>query len=113
MELDCPGIDGETKSVEIAGTLYEFRANCGIDRPSGAGGKDITRFPAYSVDDCITACSAFNEMDSVKVECVAAHFNANLFTEDGGNCWLKSALGDKKVNDDADEKNNMITLDKV
>lgn len=72
------------------------------------------RLPAYSYRDCLTACAAFNEEDSVNgTKCEAAHFNANLLTDGGGNCWLKSKKGDKKVTPEGDRKNIKVTGDAV
>lgn len=96
MELDCPDLTDTTHRITVGKTTSIFKATCGVNHSAGRGAKDITRFPAYSFDDCMTACVAFNVEDSVaNTTCVLVHFNANvsLIATRGGNCWLKSKVG--------------------
>ncbi|MBE3043078.1 hypothetical protein IMZ48_11000 [Candidatus Bathyarchaeota archaeon] len=36
------------------------------------------------------------------------HFNAKLQNEAGGNCWLKSRIGEAEENENGNTKNDMV-----
>jgi hypothetical protein len=60
---------------------------------SGIQGSDLTGISAYSIQQCIDACSTYNSIAG-EDKCKAVVLNRNLknmYTENkGGNCWLKS-----------------------
>ena len=110
-ELDCPALSDTTHRVTIGDSTSSFRANCGVNHPINKGSEDLAVIPAYSFGDCITACAAFNKLAAVKdTLCVLVHFNANLGLREanGGNCWLKTSIGEVEVNNDAKTKNDMV-----
>lgn len=64
--------------------------------------------PAYSLDDCITACASFNNVGVIDKTCLMVHFNAHIGATAGGNCWLKSKVGKPEVNNNPDSKDLMV-----
>ncbi|SPO01573.1 uncharacterized protein DNG_04246 [Cephalotrichum gorgonifer] len=107
LALDCPNLSATTNDVQIGGTKTTFRATCGANHP----GNDMTLLPAYSFHDCMLACAAFNAVDGLgDAKCVGIHFNAklSLLSSNGGNCWLKSKLGNVELSTDKETTNLMI-----
>jgi hypothetical protein len=91
--LNCPSLNSQTITTAESDT-YIFE--CGVDYV----GNDLAALIAYRLEDCCTACSAFNyqQRDSgLDQKCEAFTFNANMsytYANDvppgGNNCWLKS-----------------------
>lgn len=97
LELDCPNLNDTTQQVSPDNKIARFRTTCGVNYSSAQGSTDITVLPAYSYRDCMLACAAFNNRGKVPdLSCVAVQFNSKIdnIGRVGGNCWLKSTLGD-------------------
>ena len=108
LALDCPDLTDTIQALKLGDTTYKFRVTCGVNHAKGGGAEDMIVIPAYSFNDCITACASFNELGGIDKTCVMAHFNANIMTETGGNCWLKSKVGDIQVNENDKTKNLQV-----
>jgi hypothetical protein len=76
----------------ITGDGSQFQTNCNTNY----AGNDMLQFVAYSLDDCLGACTNLNKISaSNTVPCKGVLFNANVaacVSQGGGNCWLKSAM---------------------
>lgn len=76
-------------------TGQQFQLNCNKNFP----GSDLLNFVAYTLDDCIEACSNYNNINQTTI-CRGIVFNANmdLITEEyNGNCYLKSSMANAIV----------------
>ena len=104
LELDCPNLTGSTHRIDLGDNTYSFKANCGVNHAEG----DLTTVVAYSYEDCMIACAAFNHIANIKdTKCVAVHFNAQMRTSKGGNCWLKKKLNDLSVSTSSQANDQM------
>jgi hypothetical protein len=99
LALDCPAIDGTTWRNHFN---QDYKYTCGVDLgnlPSRDNGNitDIAAIIAYSVEDCIDACSAINFQTYLSASADAttcssvSFFNqaAAVIGVGNGNCWLK------------------------
>ncbi|KAM0207378.1 hypothetical protein ACHAQI_007604 [Fusarium lateritium] len=99
--LECPDKkNDETRYKSSKG--YEFQWWCGVNAPQGAqaegGGivADLAPIIAYSIEDCMEACSAMIQKDednATGVRCASIVFSkmlANEIANQGANCWLKN-----------------------
>lgn len=107
VELDCPALSSSDRDVEFNRKTVTFNVECGVNHAGGAGSVDLLRLSAYTFDDCLRACAGYNDLGVTNVTCVAAHFNSMLMNQAGGNCWLKSKIGDRQEVED-DQKNNLV-----
>ncbi|KAH7268535.1 hypothetical protein MRS44_011198 [Fusarium solani] len=92
----------QTKTIQLT-SGFEFKVYCGTDgggANSAEGGgalKDLVGIIAYSLEDCLQACTQMNAMDDNQdtgVTCKSVSFRANIaqsYKQYGGNCWLKDA----------------------
>ncbi|KAJ4328808.1 hypothetical protein N0V84_000818 [Fusarium piperis] len=95
----------QTKTIQLT-SGFEFKVYCGTDggganNAEGGGTlKDWVGLIAYSLEDCLHACTqmnAINDNQDTGAECKSVSFHATLaqsYKEWGGNCWLKD--GKKK-----------------
>ncbi|RSM06501.1 hypothetical protein CEP52_005697 [Fusarium oligoseptatum] len=95
----------QTKTIQLTNG-FDFKVYCGTDgggvgNADGGGTlKDLVGIIAYSLEDCLQACTQMNAMDDNQdtgVTCKSVSFRANLaqsYKQYGGNCWLKD--GKKK-----------------
>ena len=91
--LDCPALNSQTRTT-AEGDVFIF--DCGVDYV----GNDLAALIAYRLEDCCTACSAYNyqqQNSGLDSRCQAFTFNANMsyayaaeVPPGGNNCWLKS-----------------------
>lgn len=80
----CPLQDGQNITTPRLNEIYNLHCYVNL------GGQDIVSIVAYSLEDCIQACT--NTNNGGPVQCVAVNFWAEMsaeFTTNGGNCWLK------------------------
>jgi hypothetical protein len=97
--LDCPNI----ASSQYTTTQNEkFSLYCGsawvsgLEAAQGGVVADMVHIVAYSVQDCLEACSGFNYEQrkwNGTARCRAMNFRANMAEKVeaiGGNCWLKN-----------------------
>lgn len=92
----------QTKTIQLT-SGFEFKVYCGTDgggATSAEGGgalKDLVGIIAYSLEDCLQACTQMNAMNDNQdtgVTCKSVSFRANIaqsYKQYGGNCWLKDA----------------------
>jgi hypothetical protein len=61
----------------------------------GGRDDDLFAFTAYSVQQCVDACSQWNESATKNATCLAAVISSKLGVQrtqgTGANCWLKSS----------------------
>ncbi|KAJ6178607.1 hypothetical protein N7519_009068 [Penicillium mononematosum] len=97
----CPRAN-ETTERGSDGSLYTLL--CGVDWPRGAdaatgGGKvqDLSTETEYTLNACIRRCSEWNKDESNRQDCMGVVYSANLTAAfdggQGGNCFLKSKVG--------------------
>ncbi|KIX03479.1 uncharacterized protein Z518_07032 [Rhinocladiella mackenziei CBS 650.93] len=99
LQMNCPSIDNSLYSTHAQ---QSFQIYCNhdfwADLPAASGGviRNWAAIVAYTVHDCIEACSALNvqaDASGVNVRCRAMTFRRDLesqFDSSGGNCWLKN-----------------------
>jgi hypothetical protein len=100
LALDCPAIDGTTVKNHFN---QNFKYICGVDLgnlPSAAGGNitDVAAIIAYTIEDCIDACSAITFQTYIQgikggPTCSSVSWFADAKSVVGvgnGNCWLKN-----------------------
>ncbi|KAM0344504.1 hypothetical protein ACHAPU_007477 [Fusarium lateritium] len=100
--LKCP--DKKNDETRYKSNLgYEFQWWCGVNAPQGApaeGGGivgDLAPIIAYSIEDCMEACSAVAQKDANTgsgFHCASIVFGKRMSSEidnQGANCWLKNA----------------------
>ena len=96
--LDCPNLTGQSY---VSATGHTFTQFCNHDYPNGsfaAGNigtiRDITGIIAYSMNDCMDACSTMNQLQYGPV-CAGVTFNAamSMTYASRANCFLKNATG--------------------
>ncbi|SPO01748.1 uncharacterized protein DNG_04421 [Cephalotrichum gorgonifer] len=111
VELDCPRINDSTRRVSAAGQTATFRVTCGVNYPFN----DITRFPSYSFQDCLIACNAWNVEKMGDLTCNGVIFGADLgpVPAAGGNCWLKTKMGDPDVQENALLANEIAAAERI
>jgi hypothetical protein len=86
--LDCPAISSTTYTASNSSNI--FAITCSIDYVNGfPGNKDITDIVAYSLQDCLQACS---ELVGNGIPCVGATFRSDMGAFPVGNCFLKGSL---------------------
>ncbi|KAF5009943.1 hypothetical protein FDECE_3849 [Fusarium decemcellulare] len=106
LELDCPA--DKTKQTSFKSSKgYDFKWWCGVNAaantPAEEGGMvaDVSPIIAYTLDDCINACSAMIEKDEKEgtgVKCRSIVFGKRMSAELdawGVNCWLKNATKER------------------
>jgi hypothetical protein len=87
--LDCPAISSTTYTAQNSSNI--FAITCDLDYPSwNVGNEDIVSIIAYSLQDCLEACSQMTS--SGVASCAGALFESDLSSWLGGNCYLKSSL---------------------
>ncbi|CAJ0548607.1 Ff.00g022200.m01.CDS01 [Fusarium sp. VM40] len=102
LELKCPSKkNDETRYKSSKG--YEFQWWCGVNAAQGSpaegGGivADLAPIIAYTIEDCMEACSAMIQKDEdvgTGVRCSSIVFSKKMSVElenQGANCWLKNA----------------------
>lgn len=96
--LDCPNLTGQSY---ISATNHTFTQSCNHDYLNGtsAAGNvgtihDIVGIIAYSMNDCMDACSTMNQLQYGLV-CAGVTFNAamSMMYAHRANCFLKNATG--------------------
>jgi hypothetical protein len=86
--LNCPAVSSTTYTAHNSSNI--FAITCGIDYPSEViGNYDITDIVAYSLQDCLQACS---ELVGNGIPCVGATFRSDMGVFPVGNCFLKGSL---------------------
>ncbi|KIW67585.1 hypothetical protein PV04_06823 [Phialophora macrospora] len=74
----------------------QFQLNCNTNY----AGNDIAFITAYRLEDCVGACENLNTLTTESTTpCMGVVFNANMHSlvpQNGGNCWLKSAMKDAR-----------------
>ncbi|KAM5343469.1 hypothetical protein ACJ41O_012006 [Fusarium nematophilum] len=102
LELNCPDDFRDARTFK-SNKGYEFKWYCGVNAPAGSdseeGGKvaDLAPIIAYTIQDCLNACSAMIEKfdnEGTGVECKSVVFSKKMSEELsnwGANCWLKNA----------------------
>jgi hypothetical protein len=85
----------EGKTSDISG---RYRYNC-LDNTNIPDLPNLVAFTAYSLEQCVDACSQYSAMNnSTSTTCKAAVINADFSqryeSANGANCWLKSGAGD-------------------
>lgn len=73
LALDCPNLTGVKKTISIHDAVSTYTYQCGVD--FSASGQDIIGMAAYTVEDCLRACSKYNQLQGRK-DCVGISFNA-------------------------------------
>jgi hypothetical protein len=92
IKIDCP-----TPNVYVPGSERgaKSRYNCEPRRSVGLGGVDVAAFTAYTFQQCVDACSQWNELSTKSQPCKAVVIAADLGNRrtigNGANCWLKSS----------------------
>ncbi|KAJ5830741.1 uncharacterized protein N7525_008994 [Penicillium rubens] len=97
----CPRSNRTTERGSDGST---YRLLCGVDWPRGAdaasgGGKvrDLSTETEYTLKACIRRCSDWNKDDLNSQDCKGVVYSANLTASfeggQGGNCFLKSEIG--------------------
>jgi len=84
----CPDQDGQTITTLKDSATYELQCN------SNAYGVDAMAIVAYSLDDCVQACTTLNTFNTI-TNCVGVNFWADMassFYSSGGNCYLKTTF---------------------
>jgi hypothetical protein len=86
--LDCPALSSTTYTAANSSNI--FAITCGIDYPGYLiGNYDVTDIVAYSLQDCLQACS---EIVGHGIPCAGATFISDMGGFQTGNCWLKGSL---------------------
>lgn len=95
-------MDGKEMTIRMREKDVVFKTECATDYYLQQ--IDLISTVAYSFENCVRACAAMNsyiERTPVKnATCIAVVFNANMLGNvdlHGGNCWLKSKIGEKKT----------------
>ncbi|KAI2643130.1 hypothetical protein GGS21DRAFT_135 [Xylaria nigripes] len=100
VSVDCASLDNQ---VYTTSKNENFMVYCDVNFGSGdlvdKDGKsvilaDIIAMTAYSLTDCLQACSQFTAHSKkwdVDNECGAVTFAKNMATHADGNCWLKNS----------------------
>lgn len=99
LTLNCPSLTGDRTYTELDDShTYYFDTECGVDRQGD--NINIVAVITYSFEHCLRACGAYNRYDRGD-KCVAITFIADLtsIVGFGGNCYLKSARGDRVLFD--------------
>ncbi|EXJ90458.1 hypothetical protein A1O1_03560 [Capronia coronata CBS 617.96] len=89
-QVNTTALDCAEQATITSRSDEQYQLNCNINYPDN----DLLNFIAYSLDDCIDACSSINTV-SGDTQCHGVVFNANLEKSDQqghGNCWLKSIM---------------------
>jgi hypothetical protein len=87
--IDCPAVSSTTYTAQNSSNI--FAMTCDLDYPSWeVGNKDIVSIIAYSLQDCMEACSQMTSRGIAS--CAGALFESDLGEWLGGNCYLKSSL---------------------
>ncbi|KAJ4246388.1 Hypothetical protein NCS54_01225700 [Fusarium falciforme] len=106
LELDCPKDKSEATSFKSS-KGYDFKWWCGVNAPAGSqaeeGGviSDASPLIAYTLQDCLNACSAMIDKDENEgsgVKCRSVVFGKRMSEELGRwgvNCWLKNGTKTK------------------
>lgn len=84
----CPGQDGQNITTPFGNYVYNLQCYVNLL------GTNIVSIIAYTLEDCIQACSNMNAQTSG--QCVGVNYWAEMsaeFATNGGNCWLKQTLG--------------------
>ena len=92
LPLDCDGLEDNMTVTYNRGDTAVYNLKCNMDTPYG----DMAVFLAYSLSDCLQACSTYNWYHANQ-DCKGAVFFSNMQAAriaHDGNCWLKSELGD-------------------
>lgn len=102
IRLDCPAIDGTTHTTSSG---YTFAISCKNILTFG----DITAMRAYTLEDCIEACSNNNLYGGTKVDCTGATFIANIInsasrTDAYSNCFIKDRSATPSVRTQEDNE---------
>ncbi|KAI9815085.1 MAG: hypothetical protein M1827_002928 [Pycnora praestabilis] len=96
--LDCPtsGTNSYTSGASIT-----FSWQCGTDYNAGSENEakngtivDLTSLIAYSIEDCMEACSQMNALDVIT--CAGVTFRSEMkhyYATARANCWLKDSTG--------------------
>jgi len=96
LKFDC-----QPSSTYRTGFGEVFTLRCGINLVGGSFAKDgwiikdRVGIVAYTIFDCMEACSQYNRFNG-RNTCQAVTFNAALgraYASQGANCWLKNATG--------------------
>lgn len=88
--LNCPSISSTTYTAYNSSNI--FAITCGMDYPSEfPNNKDIVDIIAYSLQDCLQACSEM--VDHGFAPCAGATFLSEMGRFSVGNCFLKGFLG--------------------
>ncbi|KAH4023793.1 hypothetical protein HBH98_064200 [Parastagonospora nodorum] len=91
INIECP------PNVYVSGQEWgkKYRYNCEKRRSVGLGGIDVSSFTAYTFQQCVDACSQWNEMTTKTTPCKAVVIASDLMGRrsagNGANCWLKSS----------------------
>lgn len=79
----------EGKATKISG---RYTYNC-LDSTNILDGSDLMEFTAYTLEQCVDACSQYSAMASKNETCKAvvinSEFRQSYETGNGANCWLK------------------------
>ncbi|RTE79763.1 hypothetical protein BHE90_005746 [Fusarium euwallaceae] len=106
LELDCPK-DKSTSTSFKSSKGYDFKWWCGVNAPAGneaeEGGiiSDVSPLIAYTLQDCLNACSAMidkDENEGAGGKCRSVVFGKKMSEEVGNwgaNCWLKNGTKTK------------------
>ncbi|KAJ4315916.1 hypothetical protein N0V84_008123 [Fusarium piperis] len=106
VELNCPKDKSQSSSFKSS-KGYDFKWWCGVNAPAGGpaeeGGiiSDVSPLIAYTLQDCLNACSAMIEKDENEgsgVKCRSVVFGKRMSDEVGRwgvNCWLKNGTKPK------------------
>jgi hypothetical protein len=87
--------------ADIPNWRDKYRYICTNNQNMGRQEDDITAFTAYTLQQCVDACSQWNEVQS-SLPCVGIVINSRLGSQrsqgNGANCWLKSSVTLDNVN---------------
>jgi hypothetical protein len=90
VSLNCPSISSTTYTAYNSSNI--FAITCSIGYPGGhPGNEDVTKVVAYSLQDCLEACSQLPS--SGFTPCAGATFASTMSVNKYGNCFLKGSLG--------------------
>jgi hypothetical protein len=88
--LDCPALSSTTYTAHKSSNV--FALTCDMDYPSYyPGNEDIIDIVAYSMQDCMQACSELAGHGFAP--CAGATFLSIMSAFPVGNCYLKGSLG--------------------
>jgi hypothetical protein len=91
VSLDCPSLDGTTRTITLGTQSYSFLIACSTDY-AGPNTVDYLAIISYHLDDCLQACASLNRNTGGNT-CRAVEFVSDMqleTTADFGNCWLKN-----------------------